>query len=105
MNTITIKGKAVLYKDLSIEDIIAWCQENGETEWLKKKVHETKIRNIYPKKEGTKKADKKAKPIGNKVVPISFIEVKKDFAVKFAPEILPTAKEKKKSMLDLVDAL
>jgi hypothetical protein len=26
------------YKDITIEDIIEWCQENGQVEWLKEKL-------------------------------------------------------------------
>ena len=104
MDYIIIKGEQITYQNLTIEDIVAWCQENGEVKWLKAKVNETKIRNIYPK-GANGKVDRKAAPIGNKVVPISFIEVKRDFAKKFCPEILPVAKPKKLSMLELVNAL
>lgn len=104
MEFIAIKGEPVYYQDLTIEDIIAWCQENNEVMWLKAKVKEKKVRKVYPKKENGKQ-DKKAEPIGTKTTKISFMELKHDFAEKFCPDILPKAKPKKKSMLDLVDAL
>jgi hypothetical protein len=105
MEFIAIKGEPVTYQNLTIEDIIAWCQENDEVMWLKAKVKEKRVRKVYPKKEGTNKADRTAAPVGTKTTKISFIELKHDFAEKFCPDILPVAKPKKKSMLDLIDAL
>lgn len=104
MEYIVIKGEPVYYKDLTIEHIIAWCQENEQVPWLKVKVKEKRVRHTYPRKENGRQ-DKKAYPTGTRTTKISFMEVKYDFATRFCPEILPTKKPKKKSMLELVDEL
>lgn len=104
MEFIAIKGEPYYYQDLTIENIIDWCKENNETVWLKAKIKETRVRKVYPKGENGK-LDKKADPIGTKVVPISFMELKREFAKEFCPDILPVAKPKKKSMKELIAAL
>jgi hypothetical protein len=83
MNTINVNGKAITYQGLKFEDIIEWCKANNQVAWLKEEVHKTNAKG-------------KA---------ISFIEIKRNFAKAFAPEILPVAKPKKKTMIDLVDEL
>lgn len=65
------------YKTMNLDDIVSWCQENNQVEWLK--------------------AQGKAKK--------TFIEIKVNFAKKFMPEIMPKAKEKKPSMYDIINAL
>lgn len=75
------------YRTLNIEEIIAWCKENNQVQWIKDKVHETR-----KDKDGNERA-------------ITFIEVKREFAKTFMPEILPVAKPKRKTMLELVDEL
>jgi hypothetical protein len=82
MKTIKIDGRELTYRQLNFGHIMLWCQENNQVAWLKVKVHET---------------------VGDRK--ISYIEVKRDWALTFAPEIVPVAKPKKKSMIDLVDAL
>lgn len=73
------------YKDMKIEDIIAWCQENNQVEWLKEVASKT-----FPTEEE------------GKVRKISFIELKLEFVRKFMPEIAPKAQGKKPSMYDLI---
>lgn len=75
------------YKTMNINDIIAWCKENNQVEWLKAEINKT-----VTTKDGKERA-------------ITFIELKKSFASKFMPEILPKAKAKKPTMKDLIAAL
>lgn len=94
------------YKDLKIGDIIEWCQENGQVKWLKEKAQEKREFKKYPrvKVNGKWTVDKTQEP---EVVeqPISFIELKKDFAEEFLPDIAPKKKEKKPTMYELIAAL
>lgn len=99
------------FKTMSIEDIIAWCKDNNQVEWLKKIAAKKTECKVYPRKkvvnEKGKKvsvADKSQKPTIEKR-PISFVEIKYEFAKKFMPEIMPKAKEKKASMYDMIASL
>ena len=75
------------YKKMTINDIIDWCKANNEVEWLKAEVNKTITKD-------------------GKTRDITFIEIKKDFATKFMPEILPVpTKAKKPTMKDLIAAL
>ena len=75
------------YKKLNIDDIINWCVANNQVDWLKAEASR-KFRN----EDGTERA-------------ITFIEIKRDFAKKFMPEIMPKSKEKKPSMFEKIKAL
>ncbi len=75
------------YKDMTIEDIISWCQENKQVDWLK----ETAAK-VYKTEDGKERR-------------ISFIELKLEFVKKFMPSIAPKAQPKKPSMYDLIKAL
>ena len=75
------------YKDMRIEDIIAWCQENKEVDWLKEAAAKT-----YKTEDGKERR-------------ISFIELKLEFVKKFMPSIAPKAQPKKPSMYDLIAKL
>ena len=94
------------YKNMTIDDIIEWCQENGQTDWLKKKAAEKKPCKVYPRKvvEGKSVADKSAEPKIEKR-PISFIQLKIDFVDKFMPEIAPEKKAKTPSFHDRIKNL
>lgn len=95
------------YKKMNIEDIIAWCKEHGEVEWLKATAAKEVEYKVYPKvknESGKMVADKSATPT-IEMRPISFIQIKIAFCEKFMPEIIPHAKEKKVSMYDLIKAL
>ena len=71
------------YKKLTFNDIVAWCKANNQVEWLKAEVN---------------------KKVGDR--DITFIELKKNFAAMFMPEILPVAtKAKKPTMKDIAAAL
>jgi hypothetical protein len=94
------------YKDLTIGDIIEWCQENGQVAWLKAKALEKRPFKKYPriKVNGKWTVDKTQEP---QVVeqPISFIQLKKDFVEEFLPDLAPEKKEKKPTMYELIAAL
>ena len=121
--TITINGKEVSYKDMAIEDIIAWCKENNEVEWLKETVAKKVPCKVHPRVKvakldanGNPVLNKKGKPmmksVSNKdakpvveMRPISFIQIKIAFVEKFMPSLKPVKKPKKASMYDVISAL
>lgn len=75
------------YKTLNIEQIVEWCKENNQVEWLKataKKTYKTKAGVEYR---------------------ITFIQLKKAFAEKFMPEIMPKAQPKKPTFYDVIEGL
>ena len=100
------------FKDIEFIDIYNWCVENNETAWLKAEGEKTTIakrhteRKQVTNKNGKKVwvADKKS-PKVEVEIPITFVEIKKDFLTKFMPEKLPVAKEKEPTMFDLIAAL
>lgn len=94
------------YKNMTIDDIIEWCQENGQVEWLKRKAAEKKPCKVYPRKvvDGKSVADKSQEPKIEKR-PISFIQLKIDFVDKFMPEIAPEKKAKAPSFHDKIKNL
>ena len=106
------------YKTMKIEDIIKWCQENNQIEWLKAESEKMVDFVIYPDKldsnglplkrtyvgkDGkthTKTIkDEKAKPTIQKNR-ITVMQIKQNFCAKFMPELLPAKKEKKKTFYD-----
>ena len=76
------------YADTKFEDICAWCKDNNEGEWLYTMITEKVEKPVYEdkaaKKAGTAKETVKALR--------TYLEVKKEFFTKFAPELLPTKK-------------
>lgn len=99
------------YQTMSIDEIIEWCQENGEVAWLKKEAAKKVEVKVYPRKtvineEGRKvsKADKTQAPKIEKR-PISFIQLKINFVDKFMPEIRPTAAAAEPNMYDRIKGL
>jgi hypothetical protein len=97
------------YKDWKIEDIIAWCQANGQVDWLKTVAAKQVKRPVYPTVENisktgkrTKKQDKSAEPIGYVESAITFVELKKEFIETFF-EV--KEKESKPSMYDIIKNL
>lgn len=90
---------AMITKDMTIEDIIAYCQEHNEIEWLKNEASKMTVRKVYPRvkgADGKKHVDKTQEP---KIVkqPISFVELKANFMDKFAPQERVGDKNKKPS--------
>lgn len=81
------------YRTMTVDDIISWCQENNQVEWLKETAKKTVEKKVYPKvtKDGKKVLDKTVEPT-IKMVPISFIELKLEFVNKFMPELAPVKK-------------
>lgn len=109
---VNLDGKeAKNFKDVDIDDIIDWCTEHGETEWLKAKAAEKIEVKQYPRKkiwsEEKQKdvyvADKDKEPKIKKRR-ITFVQIKFDFYNKFLPHMMPK-KEKKKSMFDKIAEL
>lgn len=95
-----------LYKDWKMPDIIAWCQANGQVDWLKTTAAKTVKHPVYPlvdnvSKTGkrTKKQDKTAEPIGYVEKKVTFVEIKKEFIATFfeAKEVT-----KKPSFYDII---
>jgi hypothetical protein len=117
----------VNYANLEIEDIIKYCQGQGEEAitWLKETAEKEYEVPIYPKilvprydEDGnpvyTKKGkiakkrvyDKTAKPIGKEMRKISYVELKSAFVEKFELDsILKEPKAEKLSMYDLIKNL
>ena len=99
------------YKTMTIEDIIKYCVDNDQVEWLKTAAAKEIEIKVYPKKtyidkngKERTKGDKTQEPIGTKKTKISFVELKNAFCEEFMPEIAPK-KEKKASMYDIIAAL
>ena len=91
------------FKTMTINDIIDWCKANNQVEWLKAEAAKQMPCKVYPKGTDGKK-DKNAAPIVE-MRPITFIQIKTDFANKFMPEIAPKKKDAKPSMYELIAAL
>lgn len=94
-----MKQKELNYTNMTIQDIIDWCQENGQVEWLKDFASKT---TPVLDDEGNPVLDKKGKP---KVKKPSFFEIKIEFVNKFMSEIAPKSTKKKPNMYDLIDNL
>ena len=102
----------MLYKDIDINYIISYCKENNQITWLKAKAKETTIQKRHTGKiRGLNKKGKecwlvdKNSPVEEVKAPITFIQIKRAFCEKFMPEILPVAKDKKKTMYELIAEL
>lgn len=95
-------------KDISLDDIIEWCQTHNQVEWLKATASKTVERKIYPTitytgKDGKEhtKMDKKAEPLRVEKAKISYVQIKFAFIKKFFPEFA-AEKEVKESMWDRI---
>lgn len=95
-------------KKMTLEDIIEWCQDNNQVEWLKKTANEKVKKEVYPTitVNGKKKEDKSQEPTIEEK-PITFIQLKAKFIDKFMPEIKPPKQppKKKPTMWDKINAL
>lgn len=88
---------AIIHKDMTIDDIIAYCQEHGEIKWLKEQAAKKTERKVYPRvkgADGKKHVDKTQEP-KIEYQPISFVEIKAAFMDKFAPDERVGDKNKK----------
>lgn len=74
--------------DINLEVIIEYCKEKGEIDWLKSTINE----EVAPDKRGRNRKK-------------SFIELRKEFVIKFMPEFAPSGQPKKPSMYDVINAL
>ena len=108
------------FKDWNIDDIIAWCQENNQTEWLKEISARKVACKIYPRKKVQKEingvlqyndegkpimtsvADKSKAP-ATKMRPITFVQIKTEFGEKFG--LAPAKQAKPESMFDKINKL
>ena len=108
------------YKTMNIKDIAAWCQANGQLEWLKQVIECEVDYEVYPRKrvakldkDGNPVLTKKGKPAMTWVAdtdaeptiekrPISFVQIKKAFCEKFAAELNLPKKGKEPNMFDFV---
>lgn len=74
----------VAYTECKFEDIVKWCKENNQVEWLKKTVADFEAKN-----------ERK----------ISYIELRNAFYNEFFKELAPKKREKKPSMYDIIASL
>ena len=114
---ITMSKKNTLnYKEMKIDDIMNWCVANKQVAWLKETAAKEVPCKVYPRmtveyfdektgKFKTKSVADKSKKAKTEMRPISFIQLKKEFALKFMPEIMPKAKAAAPTMYDLIAAL
>lgn len=102
---LTKEGKGTMAeitaKDITMDFIYNYCKENGKGEWFNTNLQSEVEVKVYPKKEGTNKADKTQAPISTKKTRISFIEFRTRFIKEFFPSLAPK-KPAKKSMYDYV---
>lgn len=95
---------AIIHKDMTIDDIIAYCQEHGEIKWLKEQAAKKTERKVYPRvkgADGKKHVDKTQEP-KIEYQPISFVEIKAAFMDKFAPDERVGDKNKKPTFHDKI---
>lgn len=94
------------FKSMNIQDIIAWCKENNQVEWLKAEAAKQMPCKVYPKveKDGKMVADKSQQPT-IEMRPITFIQIKMDFVNTFMPSIAPQKKEAKPTFYELIKNL
>lgn len=83
--------KALTYRGLTFEQVIEWCQENNQIEWLK-----AECERMVPV-EGLTKKGKPRKPRK-----ISMLEVMKNFVETFRKDLIPEEKPKKDTFRDKV---
>lgn len=74
--------------EVTFEYIVEYCKENSEVDWLK----ETMSQPVAPDKRGRERRK-------------SFIELRKEFTLKFMPEIAPKPAAPKKTMYDIIAEL
>lgn len=113
------------YQSMDINDIINWCKEHEQVEWLKETMKTKVPYKQYPRKKGDPRKDKETGAIlTNKKGEIlytyvadksqapkivyrepNFMHIKNAFVDKFMPEIKPVAKPKNPTMYDLINSL
>jgi hypothetical protein len=71
------------YKFMTKDELIKWCVDNNQVEWLKEFALKEDEDGNYP----------------------TFFEIKKAFSEKFMPDIIPVAKKKPATMYDIIKNL
>ena len=99
------------FQKMKFEDIVDWCEKNGELDWLIAEGEKKVPNKVYPRKKVVNAkgkvvsvADKSQEPtivLKN----IDFMTLKVAFAKKFMPEIAPKEKAKEPTMYDKIQAL
>ena len=75
--------------DLTADSILDYCAANGHAKWLQETANKTKkVKNKKTLEETTKR--------------IGFFELRKEFAKKFFPELIPEKKKKNKTFYDKI---
>lgn len=99
------------YQTMKIEDIIKWCEDNNQVDWLIAESEKTIPVKVYPRKKVVNEkgkvvsvADKSQEPT-IEMRKIDFINLKKNFVEKFMQEIAPKAKAKEPTMYEKIQAL
>ena len=101
------------YQSLTKKDILNWCDEHNQLEWLLEELDKKTECKVYPrvkvKTEDGKivsKVDKSNKDnFTTELRDRSFVEVKLAFVKKFMPEIAPKPQEKEPTFKDEVKKL
>ena len=92
--------KAKFYRTFKEEDMIKWCEENNQLEWLIAETNKIVKHKVYGQKRGLNKKGEwilktdKDNVIGTVEEPITFVELKHNFFAKFMPDKLPTKSDK-----------
>lgn len=99
------------YQKMKFEDIVEWCEANGELDWLIAEGEKKVPTKVYPRKKVVNAKGKVVSVADKSQEPtivmknIDFINLKKAFADEFMPEIAPSAKAKKSTMYDKIQEL
>ena len=123
LTALEAENLALDYKEMDIKDIMAWCQENNQVEWLKGIINTKVPYKVHPKKKVpkldehgnvmltksgkvkyTSVVDKNAEPTIKMQRP-NFMHIKNEFVNTFMPELKPAKKEKEPNMYDLINSL
>lgn len=88
-------------KNLTLNDIIKYCQEHNEVAWLKATAAKEVPYKVYPriKVDGKMVVDKSQEP-KVEMRPISFIQLKTEFLTHF--KLAAPAQPKKPTMYDII---
>ena len=98
------------YQTMKLEDILNWCDEHNQLDWLEEMADKKTTVERYSKRVKVTNADGKVVSVADKTsekvtqeIGISFVELKIAFVKKFMPEIAPKKKSNsKKSLKELI---
>lgn len=111
------------YKEMDINDIMAWCKENGQIEWLQSIIEKKVPYKEFPRlrvpktdENGNIVKNNKGKVLYKSVVDKTkaptikykkpnFMHIKNKFVETFMPEIKPVKKAKEPNMYDKINNL